>query len=107
MGLRRIAAGFGLAAVLVIADSVLGQVPQQEPRGQPVTPGAPRRDPANAAAFAGRYRCIWTSPDGFVFECELQLRNANATDLEGRIQWTLMRSGRPDLQAKVGKGGSE
>jgi hypothetical protein len=92
-------AGLALAA---LADGVLAQNAPQAPAA-----AGGRRDPATSAAFAGRYRCIWTSPDGFVFECELQLRSGGTTDLEGRVQWTLERAGRPELAAKVGKSGAE
>ena len=102
--------GFALAVALIVpTDACRAQARQQNPGPATQQPAPPpgRRDLSNASAFAGRYRCIWTSPDGFVYECELQLRNTSATEVDGRIQWTLIRSPRPGEQAKLGMSGAE
>jgi len=57
--------------------------------------------------IAGTWHGNWTSPEGFLYEAYMTLTVDGSNNVVGSIHWTLRKSPRPDLQAKIGVTGVE
>jgi hypothetical protein len=63
--------------------------------------------PARANDVAGDWRCVRTDTRGTVHQCVMRLSVDSENRIEGRIEWTLLRSPNLDDRAKLGLAGTE
>jgi hypothetical protein len=62
---------------------------------------------ASPKDLAARWIGYWTAPEGWIYRADTVLEVDNDNAVTGVIQWTLLKSPRPEEQAKLGLTGTE
>lgn len=65
-------------------------------------PALPARPADSAADLGGTWRCIRTDARGYIHQCAMHLTVDADNRIEGRIEWTLLRSPRPEHRERLG-----
>jgi hypothetical protein len=77
--------------------------------GRPMSGGLPRIPEPAALALGKPWTGTWTSPAGFVYDAEFQVRLDPSGAVEGSLRWILRKApeGRTDYEGKIGAKGIE
>jgi len=60
-----------------------------------------------ASSFTGKWTGYWTSPKGYLYLAQMELASTGNNVVEGKIDWTLVKSPPDMVQTRLGLKGTE